>query len=183
VVRSGHNPQRYDGYVTRPRESSDGASDYAYLDPGGIAEISRWREPPESGHQPDSAPEGRRNPSADVSMDRQSLRPSSFHGPRIVQSLSRRPHPGTGSRGAPPQSRRHPPRHRAPAGCGKSCKHKTHPASQGDAGINKSASHAAPGFNQGQRRSLRYRCHFAAPFIVLLLISYLCIYYYQIQRH
>ncbi len=30
MIRSGHNPQRYDGYATRPRESSDGASDYAY---------------------------------------------------------------------------------------------------------------------------------------------------------
>lgn len=109
------------------------------------------------------SPEEQRNPSADVSMDRQPLRPGSFHGPRIVQSLSRRPHPGTGRRGDPPQSRRHPPRHRALAGCGTSCKHKTHPASQGGTGINKSASHAAPGlFNQGRRRSLRYRCDLAA---------------------
>jgi hypothetical protein len=31
VVRSGHNPQRYDGYAMWPLESSDGASDYAYI--------------------------------------------------------------------------------------------------------------------------------------------------------
>ena len=74
------------------------------------------------------SPEAQRNPSADVSMDRQPVRPGSFHGPRIVQSLSRRLHPGTGRRGDPPQSRRHPPRHRALAGCGTSCKNKTHPS-------------------------------------------------------
>jgi hypothetical protein len=31
-------------------------------DPGGIEEISRWREPPEPGEYHESAPEGRRIP-------------------------------------------------------------------------------------------------------------------------
>lgn len=90
----------------------------------------------------------------------------SSHRSKLVPPSS----PWNGKARKPSTKPRHPPRHRALAGCGTSCKHKTHPASQGDAGINKSASHAAPSFNQGRRRSLLYRSHFAAPFIVMFLL-------------